>query len=128
MGGLAVCEEVPVGRAACPVCKKTFQWNEIDTYKEDGRRRTHPDSFACPRCLQTIGVPNWRTSFLLILYVALIGAFLFALFDLPGELSWGFVAVLVASTRAIRIADWFIVESWSQVVQANFTDLRSLKS
>jgi hypothetical protein len=92
----------------CPICKSSFRWSEIDTYDERGHRRPRPLSFPCPKCLQTIGVPNWRKSFLRISYFALIATFMFLAFDLPGDLFLGFVGGIVAAAGAIRIADWFI--------------------
>jgi hypothetical protein len=78
----------------CPLCKSSFRWSEIDTYDERGHRRPRPLSFPCPKCVQTIGVPNWRKSFLRISYLALIVAFTFLAFDLPGDLFWDFLGVL----------------------------------
>jgi hypothetical protein len=92
----------------CPLCKSSFRWIEIDTYDERGRRKPRPFSFPCPKCLQTIGVPNWRKSFLRISYLALIATFMVLIFELPGELFLGYVGSLVAAIGAIRIADWFI--------------------
>ena len=43
-----------------------------------------------------------------ISYLALIAAFTFLAFDLPGDLFLGFVGGIVAALGAIRIADWFI--------------------
>lgn len=92
----------------CPVCKSFFQWNEINTYDEGRRGRIRPVSFSCPKCLKTIGVPNWRTSFLKISYFVLFTTFLVLIFALPGDLFWGYVGGLAASIGAIRIVDWFI--------------------
>ena len=92
----------------CPLCKSSFQWSEINTYDEGGQRRLRPVSFPCPKCMQTIGVPNWRKTFLLISYLVLIGVFLILIFALPGDLFWGYVGSLAAAVGAIRIADWFI--------------------
>jgi len=92
----------------CPLCKSSFRWSEIDTYDERGHRRPRPLSFPCPKCVQTIGVPNWRKSFLRISYLALIVAFTFFAFDLPGDLFLGFLGGIAAAIGAIRIADWFI--------------------
>jgi hypothetical protein len=92
----------------CPLCKSSFRWNEIDTHDERGHRRPRPLSFPCPKCLQTIGVPSWRKSFLRISYLALIVTFTFLIFGLPGDLFLGFVGGAVAAIGAIRITDWFI--------------------
>ena len=88
----------------CPICKSSFRWSEIDT----GGSRSRPHSFSCPKCLQTIGVPSWRKSFLWTSYLALVATFMFLIFDLPGDLFLGYVAALVAAIGAVRIADWFI--------------------
>lgn len=92
----------------CPLCETSFQWSEIDTYDERVRIRRRPSSFPCPKCLQIIGEPSWRKSFLLISYLSLIGTFMFVIFDLPGDLFWGYVGMLLAAVGAIRILDWFI--------------------
>lgn len=92
----------------CPICKSSFQWREVDTYDERGRRQPRPLSFPCPKCLQTIGVPSWRKSFLQISYFALIAIFLVVIFALPGDLFFGYIGGLVAAVGAIQIADWFI--------------------
>jgi hypothetical protein len=88
----------------CPICNSSFLWNEIDT----GSSRSRPLSFPCPKCLQPIGAPSWRKSFLLVLYLAVVAIFMFMLFELPGGLFFGYVGVVVAAVGAIRIADWFI--------------------
>jgi hypothetical protein len=108
----------------CPLCKKTFQRSEIDVQGKNEEKRSRRDSFACPKCLRTIGVPNWRAPFLLISYLALIGVFLFILFDLPGELFWGFVAALLAAVGAIQIADWFICRKLEAGSPSEFYRLR----
>ena len=77
----------------CPICKSSFQWSEIDTYDERGRRRPRPLSFQCPTCLQPIGAPSWRKSFLRFFYLSLIGAFLFVLFELRGDLFLGYLGL-----------------------------------
>jgi len=100
----------------CPLCKSSFQWSEIDTYDERGRRKPRPFSFPCPKCLQTIGVPTWRKSFLRISYLALIATFMVLIFELPGELFLGYVGSLAAAIGAIRIADWFI---WRRLEQGS---------
>jgi hypothetical protein len=107
----------------CPICKRTFRWSEIDT----GGSRTRPVSFPCPKCLQTIGAPSWRKTFLLVSYFSLIGIFLFVLFDLRGDLFLGFFGMLVAAVGAVRIADWFI---WKMLEPGNSpeTDSPSLFS
>jgi hypothetical protein len=87
----------------CPICKKLFQWSEIDT----GGRRSRPLSFPCPKCLQTIGAPSWRKTLLLVVYLSLIAIFMFMLFQLRGDLFLGYVGILLAGVGAIRIADWF---------------------
>ena len=92
----------------CPLCKCSFRWGEIDTYDERGRRRPRPLSFPCPRCLQIIGVPSWRASFLRGFHLALIGTFLFVIFDSSGDLLLGYLAALAAAAGAVQIADWFI--------------------
>jgi hypothetical protein len=91
----------------CPVCKGSFQWSEIDTHDEDARRQPRPLWFECPRCLQTIGVPSWRKSFLGVLYLALIAIFLFLIFE-SRDLFLGYLGSLLAAIGAIRIVDWFI--------------------
>jgi hypothetical protein len=88
----------------CPICKSSFQWSEIDT----GGRRFRPLSFPCPRCLQTIGAPSWRKSFLRVLYLALVAVFMFLVFELPGDLFLGCFGTLIAALGAIRIANWFV--------------------
>jgi len=45
---------------------------------------------------------------LLISYLALVAIFFFVIFDMPGDLFWGYVGTLVAAIGAVRIADWFI--------------------
>lgn len=91
----------------CPVCKGSFQWSEIDTYDDRGRRQPRPVSFQCPKCLQTIGVPGWRKSFLVVSHFAMIAIFMFLIFE-SRDLFLGYVGSLLASFGAIRIADWFI--------------------
>lgn len=88
----------------CPICKSSFQWNEIGT----GGTRSRPVSFPCPKCLQIIGAPSWRASFLRASYLSLILIFFFVLFDLRGDLFLGFVGMVLAALGAIRIADWFV--------------------
>jgi hypothetical protein len=92
----------------CPLCKSSFQWSKIDTYDKRKQRQPRPFSFPCPKCLQTIGVPSWRKSFLSISYLAVIAIFTFLIFELRGDLFWGYVGTLVAAIGAIRIVDWFI--------------------
>lgn len=92
----------------CPLCKSSFQWADISTYDEGYQKRLRPQSFPCPKCLKTIGVPNWRKSFLKISYFALITIFLILIFALPGDLFWGYIGSLAAAVGAIRIADWFV--------------------
>ena len=92
----------------CPLCKSSFQWSEIDTYDKRGRRKPRPCSFRCPKCQQTIGAPNWRTSFLGISYFVLVAAFMVLVLALPGDLFLGYLGGLVAAIGATRIADWFI--------------------
>jgi hypothetical protein len=92
----------------CPLCKSSFRWGEIDTYDERGRRRSRPLSFPCPQCLQIIGVPSWRASFLRSFYLALIGTLLFVIFDSSGDLLLGYLGALAAAVGAVQIADWFI--------------------
>jgi hypothetical protein len=91
----------------CPVCKGFFQWSKIDTCDEHGRKQPRPLSFQCPNCLQTIGVPSWRKSFLRVSYLALIAIFMFLTFE-SRDLFLGYVGGLLAAIGAIRIADWFI--------------------
>jgi len=88
----------------CPICKSSFRWGEIDA----GGRRTRPLSFPCPKCLETIGAPSWRKSFLRVLYLSLIAIFMFLMFELRGDLFLGFLGVAGAAVGAVRIADWFI--------------------
>lgn len=88
----------------CPICKSSFQWSEIDT----GGRRTRPLSFPCPKCLQTIGAPSWRKSFLLAFYLSLVAIFMFLIFQLRGDLFLGVLGMVAAALGAVRIADWFI--------------------
>ena len=88
----------------CPICKNSFRWTEIDTVGS----RSRPLSFPCPKCLQTIGAPSWRKSFLRTFYLSLIAIFMFLLFDLRGDLFLGYLGTLVAAVGAIRIADWFV--------------------
>lgn len=92
----------------CPLCKTSFRWSEINTHDEGGPKRLRPVSFPCPKCLKTIGVPNWRKSFLMISYFVLVAVFMVLIFALPGDLFWGYVGGLAAAVGAIRIADWFI--------------------
>jgi len=91
----------------CPICTSSFRWGEIDT----GGSQSRPLSFPCPKCLQTIGAPSWRKSFLLVFYLALVAVFMLVLFELPGQLFFGYVGVLLAAVGAIRIADWFVWKS-----------------
>jgi hypothetical protein len=65
------------------LCKNSFSWREIDDYNEGGQKKTRPSSFPCPRCQQTIGVPNWRKPFLKVAYLTLIAVFLFVTFQVP---------------------------------------------
>jgi len=88
----------------CPICKSSFRWDEIDK----GGRRSRPLSFPCPKCLQTIGAPSWRKSFLRIFYLSVIAVFMFLLFELRGDLFLGFLGMLGVAVGAVRIADWFI--------------------
>ena len=88
----------------CPLCKSSFQWTEIST----GGSRSRPLSFLCPKCLQTIGAPSWRKSFLRIFYLSLIAIFMFVLLDLRGDLFLGYLGTLLAAVGAVRIADWFV--------------------
>jgi hypothetical protein len=97
----------------CPICKNSFRWSEIDT----GDSRSRPLSFPCPKCLQTIGAPSWRKSFLLVFYLSLIAIFMFLLFELRGDLFLGYFVVLLAAVGAIRIADWFVGKSWNRVAR-----------
>jgi hypothetical protein len=92
----------------CPLCKGLFQWSEIDTYDQRGRRQARPFSFPCPRCQQTIGVPGWRKPFLRVSYLGLVAIFTFLIFEMRGDLFLGYVGILLATIGAIRIADWFI--------------------
>jgi hypothetical protein len=91
----------------CPVCKGSFQWSEIDTYDDCGRRHPRSLSFQCPKCMQTIGVPSWRKSFLAVSHLAMVAIFMFLIFE-SRDLFLGYVGSLLASFGAIRIADWFI--------------------
>jgi hypothetical protein len=90
----------------CPICQSSFQWTEIDT----GGSRSRPLSFPCPKCLQTIGAPSWRKSFLRAFYLSLIAIFMFLLFDLRGDLFLGYLGILGAGVGAVRIADWFVLK------------------
>lgn len=100
----------PVARAflpdapRCPICKSSFQWTDIDTRGS----RSRPLSFSCPKCLQTIGAPTCRKSFLWVLYLSLIAIFMFVLLDLRGNLFLGYLGTLLAAVGATRIADWFL--------------------
>ena len=88
----------------CPICKRPFRWKEIDS----SGQRSRPASFPCPKCLQTIGAPSWRKSFLLLSYLSLIFVFLFVLFDMRGDMFLGYFGALLAAVGAIRIVDWFV--------------------
>ncbi|HTT32800.1 MAG TPA: hypothetical protein VMH48_04290 [Methylomirabilota bacterium] len=92
----------------CPICKRLFEWNDIDSFTKQGIRLPRPVAFRCPKCLETIGAPSWRKSFLLVSYLALVAVFMFVMFDLPGDLFWGYVGTLAAVVGILRIADWFI--------------------
>ena len=88
----------------CPICKSSFRWSEVET----GGSRPRPLSFPCPKCLQVIGPPSWRKSFLLVLYLALVALLMFMIFQLPGDLFLGSVALVLAAVGAVRIGDWFL--------------------
>jgi endogenous inhibitor of DNA gyrase (YacG/DUF329 family) len=97
----------------CPLCKKDFQWREIDTYNERGKREVRRTSFPCPECQQVIGVPSWRRSFLRGAGVAFYMGFLFVFFELlpaesPRHLMLGILGAGLLSFGVMRIGDWFI--------------------
>jgi hypothetical protein len=83
----------------CPICKSSFRWTEIDT----GGSLSRPLSFPWPKCLQTIGAPSWRKSFLRAFYLSLIAILMFVLFDLRDDLFLGYLGTLLATVGAIRI-------------------------
>jgi hypothetical protein len=72
----------------CPICKSSFRWTEIDT----GGSRSRPLSFPCPKCLQTIGAPSWRKSFLRAFYLWARGLEPYGLQTGSSEKDWNRVA------------------------------------
>jgi hypothetical protein len=97
----------------CPVCKKQFQWREIETYNNRGYRELRRTSFPCPKCREIIGVPSWRKSFLALAYFVLLTGFLFVFFEIhpagsTGDLILGYTGAVLGSFGAIMIANWFI--------------------
>jgi hypothetical protein len=103
----------------CPICKSSFRWTEIDV----GGSRSRPLSFPCPNCLQTIGAPSWRKSFLRAFYLSLIAIFMFVLFDLRGDLFLGYLGTLL-EPYGLRIGSsrkgWNRVARRSQTARAYF--------
>lgn len=94
----------------CPICKNPFRWSEIDA----GASRSRPLSFPCPKCLQTIGAPSWRTSFLRVFYLSLVAIFLFLMFELRGDLFLGFLGLCSQRSGRFGLPTGLFGKDWNR--------------